>query len=96
MTGPLPSSPESERDAIAQALLDRFIERGMARINGPTFPPGTKIQTLVQSYRDDFIRGARAFPPGSLVANDGMAKLDVTDMLIQRMNAEFKAKQAGK
>ena len=24
------------------------------------------------------------------------AKLDVTDMLIQRMNAEFKAKQAGK
>jgi len=33
----------------------------------------------VQSYRDDFIRGARAFPPGSLVANDGMAKLDVTD-----------------
>lgn len=49
-----------QRDAIAQALLDRFIERGMARISGPTFPPGTKVQTLVRSYRDDFYADADA------------------------------------
>lgn len=53
------SQPVS-RDAIAQALLDRFIERGSVRFGGSTFPPGTKIQTLVRSYRDDFYADADA------------------------------------
>ena len=54
-----PTDP-TRRDAIAQALLDRFIERGSVRMGGSTFPPGTKVQTLVRSYQDDFYADADA------------------------------------
>lgn len=51
------------REQIAQALLDRFIARGMARLGGPTFPVGTKLSDLPASYRDDFLADAGAIRP---------------------------------
>lgn len=45
---------------VAQSQLDRFIERGAARIQGPAFPVGTKLSELPPSYRDDFVKDARA------------------------------------
>lgn len=48
------------REVVAQALLDRFIERGQARLGGPTYPPGTKMKSLPPSYSDDLYRDADA------------------------------------
>lgn len=33
----------------------------------------------IESYRDDFVRGVRSFPPGSLVAFDGTMRHEVGD-----------------
>lgn len=53
---------EDAVERMAQALLDRFIERSKCRsLSGkPTFRDGTKITELPASYRDDFEADARA------------------------------------
>lgn len=56
----LATPPAPTRERIAQALLDRFIERGKRRLGGSTFREGTKINELVASYRDDFMADADA------------------------------------
>jgi hypothetical protein len=50
---------EAER-VVAQALLDRFIDRGRCRIGGPAYPEGTRVDSLPPSYRDDFYLDAKA------------------------------------
>ncbi|MBI1689484.1 hypothetical protein [Methylorubrum sp. DB1722] len=46
--------------AIAQALFDRFIDRGNARLGGSAFRKGERVQDLVHSYRQDFLDDAAA------------------------------------
>jgi hypothetical protein len=51
-----------DREAVAQALLDRFIQRGKCRTigGGSSFPDGTKVSSLPASYKDDFFADADA------------------------------------